>query len=236
VGPVLDLFTVTKPEWGLSEVAAALDIPKSTSHALLLSMTELGLLKRTTRARYRLGWRLLVLGRTAMLSAECRRPVALAMQRAADVWGETMHFAVYERGTVVNIHSVQGQNSIVLGARIGTRLPAHASAVGKMLLSHHGGVPDRPLPRLTANTIADPEELEHELAAIRHRGVAFDNEESVRRVSCVAGPVRCEGGGLVGALSFAVSSDRLARCRDAYVDEIVAICNEISRNLGATSW
>jgi DNA-binding IclR family transcriptional regulator len=233
IGPVLDLFTVRNPEWGISEVAAELDIPKSSAHALLTTMAEIGLLKRTTRARYRLGWRLLVLGRTVMLSAEWRRPAVMAMQRTVARWGDTMHFAVYERGSALYVEKVEGPNSIQLGTRVGTRLPAHASAVGKMLLAHRDTLPTEPLGRLTPNTIGDPVDLERELEVIRQRGVSFDDEESVRGISCVAAPVWCNAGGLVGAISFATSTERFHRRRDAYAEEIAEICDEVSREIGA---
>jgi DNA-binding IclR family transcriptional regulator len=233
IGPVLDLFSIKNPEWGISEVAAELDIPKSSAHALLITMAELGLLKRTTRARYRLGWRLLVLGRTVMLSAEPLRPVAMAMKRTAERWGDSMHFAVYERGSVVCVKKAEGRHSVSLGTSVGMRLPAHATAVGKMLLAacaEPGSLEG--LSRLTTNTITEPVTLELELAVIRQRGVAFDDEESLREISCVAAPV-WGAGGLVGAISFAAATERLRRRRDAYAEEIVEMCDQLSREFGA---
>lgn len=233
IGPVLDLFSVASPEWGTSEVAATLDMSKSGAHALLTTMAEIGLLERTSQARYRLGWRLLVLGRMAMLSADYRRPITLAMQRIVDRWGETMHFAVYERGSAVYLDKLEGRCSIVLGTRIGARLPAHASAVGKVLLAHRRDPVEEPRARLTPQTITDGADLSRELMAVRDRGVAFDNQESLRGVSCVAAPVWDPQGGLVGAISLATSTERFGVRRDVYAEQIVDTCCEISRELGA---
>jgi DNA-binding IclR family transcriptional regulator len=231
IGPVLDLFSVRSPEWGTSEVAAALGMSKSSAHGLLMSMAEIGLLERTPQARYRLGWRLLVLGRTAMLSAEFRRPVAAAMQDTVARWGETMHFAVFERGSAVYVEKLEGSRSIPLATRVGTRLPAHASAVGKVLLAHRGGDLAGPRRRLTRATITGGAELGHELQGVRERGVAFDDQESMRGVSCVAAPVWDRAGGLVGAVSLATSTERLAVRRSLYAEQGVELCERVSREL-----
>jgi IclR family transcriptional regulator, KDG regulon repressor len=233
IGPVLDLFSVKKSEWGTSEVASVLNVPKSSAHALLTTMAEIGLLERTPQARYRLGWRLLVLGRMAMLSADYRRPITQAMQQMVSRWGETMHFAVYERGSAVYVDKLEGGRSITLGTRVGTRLPAHASAVGKVLLAYRREVLDGERSRFTPQTITNHADLGRELAAVRTRGVAFDKQESVSGVSCVAAPVWDHDGGLVGAISLATSAERLSLRRHVYAEQIVETCQDISRVLGA---
>lgn len=233
IGPVLDLFSVKNSEWGTTEVATALQMSKSSAHALLTTMAEVGLLERTSQARYRLGWRLLVLGRTAMLSADYRRPIAQAMRQMVGRWGETMHFAVYERGSAVYVDKLEGRQSIALGTSIGTRLPAHASAVGKVLLAHRREALDGPHVRLTPQTITDHRGLTRELAAVRERGLAFDNQESVRGISCVAAPVWDRDGSLVGSISLATSTERLGLRRRVYAEQIVETCRQVSHALGA---
>lgn len=239
IGPALDLFTVKRPEWGISEVAEALDTPKSSAHALLTTMADIGLLERTARARYRLGWRLLVLGSTLMLSTEARAPVGRALRRTVDRWGETMHFAVYERGCVVYVEKVEGRHSIPVPTRLGVRLPAHASAVGKALLAARPEeeldqllAKDR-LKRYTERTLADPALLRDELERVRADGVAFDDEEAVRGVRCVGVPIRSRQGVVVGAISLSASSTRFERRRDAYADLVHDLGARLSRELGA---
>jgi len=62
-GTVLGLFTAEAPEWGVTEVATTLGLPKSTTFDLLASLAEIGLLQQTSNDRYRLGWQLLVIRR-----------------------------------------------------------------------------------------------------------------------------------------------------------------------------
>ena len=72
IGPVLDLFTVEHPEWGVSEAAEALGVPKSSAHALLSTLADVGLLAATSHIRYRLGWRVLALGETLRATLDLR--------------------------------------------------------------------------------------------------------------------------------------------------------------------
>jgi DNA-binding IclR family transcriptional regulator len=104
-GQVLDLFTVAHPEWGVTEVASQLGIPKSSAHALLATLTDIGLVERTPWGRYRLGWRFLTLGRTVLVSTAYRTAALTLMRRMSVRYGETMHFAVWERGGVVYLDS-----------------------------------------------------------------------------------------------------------------------------------
>lgn len=236
IGPALDLFTVQRPEWGVSEVAQALGTPKSSAHALLATMAEIGLLERTPRARYRLGWRLLVLSGTVMLSAGYRRVALSSMRRTVARWGETMHFAVYERGSVVYVEKVAGRHGPRIPTRTGLRLPAHASAVGKALLAFH---PDEEhvdagaLARYTPHTIVSPRALARELDEVRETGLALDREEAIRGLCCAAVPVHGADGVMVGAISMSASRERFERHRDAYVGAIREVGTIVSRELGA---
>src|SRR5260370_29967480 len=69
-GAALDLFTTEQHEWGTTEIAEALALPKSSAHALLASLTEIGLLERTPDRRFRLGHKLLGFGETVLAGSE----------------------------------------------------------------------------------------------------------------------------------------------------------------------
>jgi DNA-binding IclR family transcriptional regulator len=232
VGPALDLFDVRRPEWGVSEVAGALGTSKSSAHELLTTMESVGLLERTTRARYRLGWRLLSLSHTLVTTSAFRDPSARALRRAVERWGDPMHLAALDRGAVVYLECVRTRGSVPLPTRIGARLPAHPSAVGKVLLA---GRDDEvvaryarrpPLRRYTDNTIVDPDALIAEVRRARAEGVAFDREETIAGLCCVGAPVRGADGSVVAAVSVSAPTARFERHADTYVRLVREVARE----------
>jgi DNA-binding IclR family transcriptional regulator len=214
VGDVLDLFDGEPVEVGLSEAAARLKLSKSAAHALFSTLVDIGLLEKTEASRYRLGWRLLVLGRDLLSSLEFRGPVVRAMNRFAAECGDTMHLAVCDRGRVVYVHRAEGRNAAGLPTQVGVRLFAHGSAVGKVLLAELapaelGEVAEREgMPALTARTTTAVEPLTGELERVRERGFALDRGETVAGISCVGVPIRGLGGEVVAAMSVCAPSER----------------------------
>ncbi|WP_433635208.1 IclR family transcriptional regulator [Nocardia sp. CA-120079] len=117
----------------------------------------------------------------------------------------TVHLASLVGTDVVYLAKIYGHRSAVAPSRIGGTLPAHATAVGKVLLAYRSLAAARtlsaPLNALTAHTITDVAELSAELGAIRLRGVAYDHQESRVGLCCVAAPVLGRRGRALAALS-----------------------------------
>jgi IclR family KDG regulon transcriptional repressor len=235
VGAVLDLFAGGHSERGVCEAADELGLSKSATHALLTTLVNIGLLERTAEARYRLGWRLLVLSRQLVRSLEYGDPVLHVMHSFASTWGDTMHLGVLDRGRVVYVHRVDGVHAVPVPTQTGVRLHAHGSAVGKSLLAalDRGALTDlvdrEGLPALTANTITSHELLADELARIRLQGYALDHEETIDGISCVAAPIRGPSGAVVAAMSVCATTRRFDRYWPSYlraVKEAVASATE----------
>lgn len=236
IGPVLDLFTVQQPEWGVSEVAAAIDVPRSSAHALLSSLVDTGLLQCRARGRYRLGWRVVELGETLRGTVDVRSCAAPVLERLVEKYGETTHLAVMDRWNVLYVDKILGNHNItVQGARIGTRLDAHSTAVGKVLLAQLEEIEvrrylaTRPLRRLTPSTTTNPQALLDALAGVRSAGFAADLGETVSEVHCVAAPVRDDLGSVVAAVSVSVPATRFVQRRPQLERAVVGAAHEITR-------
>ncbi|AWG98279.1 IclR family transcriptional regulator [Rhodococcus ruber] len=236
IGPVLDLFTVQQPEWGVSEVAAAIDVPRSSAHALLSSLVDTGLLQCRVRGRYRLGWRVVELGETLRGTVDVRSCAAPVLERLVEKYGETTHLAVMDRWNVLYVDKILGNHNItVQGARVGTRLDAHSTAVGKVLLAQLEEIEVRrylamrPLRRLTPSTTTNPQALLDALAGVRSAGFAADLGETVSEVHCVAAPVRDDLGSVVAAVSVSVPATRFAQRRPQLERAVVGAAHEITR-------
>lgn len=231
-GKVLNLFTPETPEWGVTEVAAALGLAKSTTYDLVSSLAEIGLLQRTSDDRYQLGWRLLVMSRrlinSTSLSGQTQRAVAdLAQQLNAAV---TM--GAWDGRRVVCIsHASSSRTGPVLAP--GARLPGHASALGKLLMAQlpWARVQDRidqyGLPALTSGSVSDVGAFRQQLADARRNDVAVEHGETVAGHSCVAVPIYDDEYRVVAALSISTPTERM-RLRQ---DEFARIARRTARNL-----
>jgi DNA-binding IclR family transcriptional regulator len=235
IGPVLDLFTIQRPEWGVSEVAVEIDVPRSSAHALLSSLVDTGLLQCRTRGRYRLGWRIVELGQTLRGTIDVRSCAAPVLEKLVEKYGETAHLAVMERCQVLYVDKVIGTHNItVQGARVGARLEAHSTAVGKVLLAALEDVEvrrylaSRTLRRLTPSTITNPDTLRDALAVARSSGFAFDMGESVAEINCVAAPVRGDMGDVVAAVSISVPASRFVPGKQEFVRAVVSAARNIT--------
>ncbi|UEA61134.1 IclR family transcriptional regulator [Gordonia otitidis] len=238
IGPVLDLFTVARPEWGVSEVAAEVGVPRSSAHALLASLVDIGLLQCRARGRYRIGWRVVELNQTLQGSVDVRTCAAPILQALSQKFGETTHLAVMERYRVMYVDKVLGNHVInVTGARIGAHLDAHCSAVGKVLLAQchpeevDRNVTNQPLRRLTPSTISNPAALHRELKSVLRQGCAFDNGEAVAEVHCVAAPIRDDMGVVVAAMSITAPASRFVPAQQEFRHAVIAAAAEASRAL-----
>ncbi len=242
VGRVLDLYDQEHVDRGPTEVAQLLGMGRSKVQVLMASMAEVGLLRRTPRGRYTIGWRALQLERLITGHAPFR-PIARAMAlRLARDSGEVVHVAALDAGRVVYVDRIEGARAAEIPvSSVGAVLPAHCSGVGKTLLAHlppseidlvldtHG------LPRFTDATICDRDALYAELHRIRRDGVAFDREEVQAGLACVAAPIVGADGDVVAAMSISSPVDRMRTGEANYRALIVGATARVTRELRATS-
>jgi IclR family transcriptional regulator, KDG regulon repressor len=228
---VLDIFEllVQHPSGlSLSEICGELELPKSSAHALLMTLVKRGYLREGRRERtYRLGPALFEIGSAYLSSTDLIADGQVIVSEVARACDETVHLAVLDGADVLYVVKEEGTRTIRMVSAVGRRFPAHGTGVGKVLLSSLDDddlaerFPDgRPLVPLTARTITDPEGLRAELAAIRARGYALDYEESTPGLCCVAAPVYGTTGGIVAGMSIAVPSVRFTPARR---DELLAL-------------
>ena len=236
---VLRLFTPRQPEWGVTEVAAALAIPKSGAHALLRTLAAEGLLQRTPNGRYRLGWSLFELSQTLLDSSALLRAARPVMERLVAGWGETAHLAVLVDGQVLYVEKLQGDRALeIVLSGVGKRLPAHCSGVGKVLLAHQPWetvlqiVQRTGLVSFTPNTIRTVEQLREELERVRQQGFAYDQEEVMVGLCCAAAPIYDESGQVIAAMSLSVPAYRFYPNRQRLTTAIVDAARRVSEELG----
>ncbi|MEV6061525.1 IclR family transcriptional regulator [Nocardia asteroides] len=234
---ILDAFDATTPTLTLLGLAERTGLPRSTVHRILDQMIRLRWLAHTPGG-YRLGLRVLELGGLAAEHNELREVVGPLLYDLSQRTGLIGHLAVLDGREVLFLDRAGGRSQVAIPTRVGGRLPAHCTAVGKALLATlEPGIAEASLrgntaPR-TARTIVDRAELHRELARIRNRqGVAVDSEESLPGVGCVAVPIRGRGVAVAAiSLSGTVQGDRSALDTARLARALAEVAKEAARAL-----
>lgn len=205
VARVLSSFTPDHVELSLAELTVRSGLPKSTVHRLLAELEQAGLVERQD-GWVRLGIRLFELGQLVPRQRTLRDAALPFMEDLREVTRQTVHLAVLDGLEVVYLEILGGHQTPRLPSRVGGRMPAYCTGVGKALLAHASpetvaAVVARGLVRRTPYTITSPEALYRQLEDARSSGTAHDHEESAVNFACTASPVFGADGRAVAALS-----------------------------------
>ena len=218
----------------LTQLAERADLPVPTAHRLVADLVDWGALTRTGSGDYVIGRRLWDIGLLAPLQAGL---VELASPYLHDLYGAThatVHLAVRDDAEVLYLDRLRGSASVPVVSTIGSRLPMHATGVGKVLLAHAPlEVQQRvlaDLPRITAYTVTQPGRLRRQLAQALRDDHATTTEEMSLGACSVAVPVR-RGGEVVAALGLVVPS--LKRDRPRLVAALQVAARGVGRALDA---
>lgn len=230
---ILDAFHSTAPRLTLSEIAERSGTPLSTAHRLLGELTGWGALHRRADGRYEVGRKLWDLGLLAPVQLELRQVAAPFLQDLHTTIRDTVHLAVREGLQALYVERISGRESVPIVSQVGSRLPLHATGVGKVLLA---AAPQdvveqalRSLTRQTRHTLVDPGRMRRELAEVRRRRYARTSEEMSPGAASLAVPVQVErrnGPLVVAALGIVVPPHR----RD--LPRLVPVLQVAARGIG----
>lgn len=234
---ILDAFDGATPTLTLLGLSERTGLPRSTVHRILDQMIRLRWLAHAPGG-YRLGLRTLELGGLAADHNEIRDVVSPLLHDVSQRTGLVGHLGVLDGREVLYLDKAGGRGTVGIPTRLGGRMPAHSTALGKALLATlEPSIVEasfrEPLPQLTARTITDRAELHRELARIRGRqGIAVDNEESVTGISCVAVPIRGRGAAMAAlSLTAQTTGDRPVLDTARLARVLVEVAHEAGRAL-----
>ncbi|MCU1461853.1 MAG: IclR family transcriptional regulator [Acidimicrobiales bacterium] len=209
---ILDAFAADSPALSFSDFCERTGLPRSTVHRMLEQLVAYRWLERIGN-QYQLGTRMFEFG---FLVRRCYylREVALPfMEDLYEATHETVHLGALVGRDVLYLDKIGGHDAHQVPSRIGGKAPAHCTGLGKAMLAFAGeeviaDVVNRGLIQMTPSTIVDPIVFSDEMRTIRELGVAFDREEAVPGITCVAVPIRGSGRA-VAALSITGPSPRI---------------------------
>jgi IclR family pca regulon transcriptional regulator len=238
---ILGCFTPERPVLGIAEIASELGVSRSTTHRYVITLFALGYLEQDSSRRYRLGLGVTDLGMSVLNATGLREHAHPFMQELRRDTSYTVSLAVLDGAEIVYVERAPSfRNDVALGLDTGSRLPANATAMGKVLLA---SLPEREQSELLAsikltqrgpNTITSKNALRVELEQIREEGFAVNDQELAEYVHAIAVPVRAVSGKVVAALGLSADTATISleELVDALGPHLVSTADRISARLG----
>jgi len=198
---VLELVAGAKTPPTLDELTRASGLPKPTVFRILGLLVRGGLIQREgAEKRYAVGHRMSALSFKVQVNSPVRAQRHAVLMRLVEEIGETCNFTMLDGSEVVYIDRVETNATVRLHMHVGSRVPLHCTASGKLFLAYmslgemHRLIGPGPYHRYTERTIISPAALERRLMKIRSTGVGTDVGEYLEGSVCVAVPVRDANG------------------------------------------
>jgi DNA-binding IclR family transcriptional regulator len=186
----------------LSEISHRVGLPKSTVHRLANQLCAVGWLERNSGG-YRVGLRLLELGSVALQRTGLREAAFRHLHSLAQRTGMVVHLGILDQGEVVYLDRVS-TTRVSLPTRVGGRMPAYCTALGKAMLAFQDPASQASalsgMQRRTEFTVIEPRAIQASLDSAKQTGIAYDREEAYQGLGCVASPIR-SAGRVIGAVS-----------------------------------
>ncbi|GAA0283458.1 IclR family transcriptional regulator [Halobacterium noricense] len=225
-------------EAGVTEIANEIGVSKSTVHNHLKTLEQREYIRKDKSGHYVLGYQFLTLGGRARERSNLHPVAKPEINWLVEETSESACVATEEYGRIIYLYQARGEQAITTDSQTGTRVYPHCTALGKSILAHCSGervdgIIDRHgLPKSTENTITSRETLRTELETIRERGYAFDDEERIEGLRCIAAPIM-HNDQVCGAISVSGPAKRLQgnRFKETIPEQVRRAVRVIEMNL-----
>lgn len=225
-----------------SKISKDLPFSRTTIHRILYSLEKLGYIEKAEIAsHYLLSAKFFELTGVAVHFRHLHSIANSVMQNLVIRHSETVNLGILDGGQVVHIDVVQSPSSLRIAAFPGQRNAVHSTALGKALLAFlpepqiSAILSEQPLVRKTSKTITRKAQLLEHLASVREQGVAFDLEENLDGVICVAAPVFDAGQRAIAAFSISGPATRMSTKLNAVKDDVRGAASIVTRMLAPLS-
>lgn len=240
---LLDHFSINEPELSLSQLSEKSGLYKSRVHRLCGTLVVSGFLVRMPLATYRLGPKLMKLGKIYENTNTLLSVSGPVMKELASVTGESVALFSLKEDRLICLARLLGTSRLVFSINEGDEMLLHASAAGRVLLAFGTDelrrriLESEPLEKFTPETLVDPKKIKAKLSLIRKLGYAINRSETELEVAAVAAPIFDHEQKVNAAL---VVVGPVQRFSDEFIPEIssnlLASTREISRLLGAAEY
>jgi len=239
---VIRAFGADTPSLTLSDVARATGLTRAATRRFLLTLGDLGYV-RTDGRRFELTARVLELGYAFLSSLSLPEVAEPHLERLVSEVHESSSVSVLDGDDIVYVARVPTSRIMRVSINVGTRFPAYATSMGRVLLSGMG--PDEldaflaraELRRLASHTITDEHRLRAELAGVRRQGWAIVDQELEEGLRSVAAPIRDREGRVVAAVNLSAHASRTSidAVKRALLPQLLATAERIEADLRVAS-
>jgi len=242
---ILRLLARGSGRLGVAEIASSLGLPRGTAHGLLRTLVLVDFVEQDqATGKYQLGAALLHLGTSYLDVNELRSRAINWADALAARSGEAVRIGTPLEGRVLVVHHVFRPDDTLQTLDVGTLLPLHATALGKVLLAYDAAASESAgaaeLESYTRRTLTSPRTLARALAGVREGGWAAEVEEMTVGEAGVAAPIRGYGGLVVGAIGISGAVERVCGANGRPTPTLVTYVRDaaraVSRDLGASRW
>ena len=224
----------------VADLSKAVGLHNSTTFHLVKTMAQLGYISQVRDSkRYRIGTRLFTLAAGALEENSFLAVATPVLEKLTGETGESAHFAIRSGNSIVVIARTAGSGLLQMVDRNGGQRPAHATALGKVLLSPLNDAQIRQflgsesLRKFTPKTIVERDALLRAIAEVRRTGIAYDDGEFDEEIRCVAVPVFDFAGRVAGAVGISGAVWRLSlQSLQAKAEQVREAARSISAQLG----
>ena len=232
---LLEAFSPTQTSLTISEASRLTGLTRPTARRLLLTMVYLGYAEADGRS-FRLTPRVLRLGYGYLSGLPFWEHAQAHLRELADAVNEACSAATLDNGDIVYVARIPPRRTMTITLSVGSRLPAYATSMGRVLLA---GLTDAHLdeyfretefPALTTRTVTDPPKLREILAEVGRQGYAIVDGEREEGVRSAAAPVRDRHGRVIAAINISANAGRmpLDELRERWVPRLIEAAAAIS--------
>lgn len=233
---ILSCFTQDQPVLGNAEIAERLGLSRSTTHHLITTLCEEGVLIKEAGRKYRLGWKLIEWNNSVMFQQDFYNIAMPLVSGLTKRFCGTAHIGMIDHNDVVCVLRISSTESDTVQTYLGSRTPAYSLSIGKVLLAYNEGylqeTINKGLLRQGPNTITDINKLKIELERIRKQGYSVSEDEYGTCTYEIAAPIKSYSGKVIASVNLFGSTNYIKEHRNSIIESVVNIANAISRELG----
>ena len=222
---LIEVFARSRGPFSITELSGILELAPSTVHRLVQTLSSLGYVVQYQESkRYGVGRGIAEINRAMLLKYEFARFAGPHLEALVGASGETANLAALYGTSLIYLNQVESPAMVRVSNPVGTLVPLHCTAVGKVFLADFDPtmledvIGYTGLEAFTPKTLTQPKALHKALAQVRAQGYALDDEEFAQGVRCIAVGVRGSSGAVVAAISLSGPSSRVT---DERIPELV---------------